>query len=40
MIKIYSALITDFTQADYTNAYSLLENALKEKIDAKKKRKR
>ena len=39
MIKIYSALITDFTQADYTNAYRLLENALKEKIDAKKSEK-
>lgn len=36
MIKIYSALITDFTQADYTNQYSLLEHAIRDKIDAKK----
>ncbi len=36
MIKIYSALITDFTQADYTEMYSLLDCALREKIDAKK----
>ena len=36
MIKIYNAQITDFTQADYTKAYSLLDCALKEKICAKK----
>lgn len=36
MIKIYNAKVTDFTQADYTKTYSLLERALKEKIDLKK----
>ena len=36
MIKIYEALITDFTQADYTKEYSLLDCAFKEKICAKK----
>lgn len=36
MIKIYNAKITDFTQADYTKMYSLLDCALKEKIDFKK----
>lgn len=36
MIKIYSALITDFTQADYTKQYSLLERAVRDKIDIKK----
>ncbi len=36
MIKIYSASISDFTQADYTETYSLLDCALREKIDAKK----
>ncbi len=35
MIKLYKAQITDFTQADYANQYSLLERALREKIDAK-----
>lgn len=37
MVKIYSALISDYSQADYTNAYSLLDCALREKIDAKQK---
>ena len=36
MIKFYSAKITDFTQADYADMYSLLDCALKEKIDSKK----
>lgn len=36
MIKIYSAKISDFTQADYTAMYSLLDCALKQKIDTKK----
>ena len=36
MIKIYEALITDFTQADYTKEYILLDCAFKEKICAKK----
>lgn len=35
MIKIYSAQITDFTQADYANMYSLLDCAMKIKIDCK-----
>lgn len=35
MIKLYKAKITDFTQADYANQYSLLERAIREKIDAK-----
>ena len=37
MIKIYSAQINDFTQADYTKMYSLLDCAIKQKIDAKAK---
>ena len=37
MIKLYTAKITDFTKADYTNAYSLLDCAIREKIDAKAK---
>ncbi len=37
MIKIYSAKITDFTQADYANMYSLLDCAIKAKIDSKKR---
>ncbi len=37
MIKLYTAKTTDFTQADYTNQYSLLECAIREKIDAKNK---
>ena len=36
MIKTYSAKISDFTQADYTHQYSLLDCALKQKIDTKK----
>ena len=36
MIKLYFAKITDFTQADYTKAYSLLNYATKTKIDVKK----
>lgn len=36
MIKLYRAKITDFTQADYTDMYSLLERAIKDKIDTKK----
>lgn len=36
MIKIYSAKISDFTQADYTDVYSLLDCALKKKVDTKK----
>ena len=36
MINQYIAKITDFTQADYTNTYSLLECAIREKIDGKK----
>ncbi len=35
MISLYEAKITDFTQADYTTQYSLLECAIREKIDAK-----
>lgn len=35
MIRLYEAKITDFTQADYTTQYSLLECAIREKIDAK-----
>ncbi len=35
MIKQYKANITDFTQADYTNWYSLLECAIREKIKNK-----
>ena len=35
MIKLYNAKITDFTKADYTNMYSLLDCAIKQKIDAK-----
>ena len=37
MIKIYRALITDFSQADYTKQYGLLDCTLKKKIDDKKK---
>ena len=37
MIKLYTAKITDFTKADYTNAYSLLDCAVRAKIDAKSK---
>ncbi len=36
MIKVYSAHIFDFTQADYILQYSLLDVALRAKIDAKK----
>ncbi len=36
MIKIYRSSIDDFTQADYTKQYSLLDVALRNKIDAKK----
>lgn len=36
MIKIYFAKITDFTQADYATMYSLLDCAMKIKIDCKK----
>lgn len=36
MIKLYFAKITDFTQADYTRVYSLLDCAIKTKIDHKK----
>lgn len=36
MIKVYKAKIFDFTQADYTKEYSLLDCAIKEKIDKKK----
>ncbi len=39
MIKLYEAKITDFTQADYTKMYSLLECAIREKIDAKNTKK-
>lgn len=39
MIKLYLAKINDFTQADYANMYSLLDCALKEKIDSKKNEK-
>lgn len=35
MIKLYEAKITDFTQADYTKMYSLLECAIQQKIDLK-----
>lgn len=35
MINLYEAKITDFTQADYTKQYSLLERAIREKINAK-----
>lgn len=36
MIKLYKAQITDFTEADYANMYSLLDCALKQKVDLKK----
>lgn len=36
MIELYNAKITDFTEADYTKMYSLLDCAIKEKIDRKK----
>lgn len=36
MIKLYFGSITDFTEADYTKQYSLLDCALKQKIDRKK----
>ena len=36
MIKLNSAKIYDFTQADYAKMYSLLDCAIKEKIDKKK----
>ena len=36
MIKLYRAKITDFTQADYTKMYGLLDCVLKEKIQQKK----
>ena len=36
MIKLYFAKITDFTQADYTKVYSLLNYAIKTKINKKK----
>ena len=36
MIKIYSAQINDYTQADYTKMYGLLECDIRQKIDAKK----
>ena len=36
MIKVYSAKITDLSQADYTKMYSLLDCALRGKIDEKK----
>lgn len=36
MIKIYNAKVTDFTQADYANMYSLLNYAIKTKIVSKK----
>lgn len=36
MIKVYTAMTIDFTQADYTKTYSLLERAVRDKIDAKK----
>ncbi len=39
MINLYEAKITDFTQADYTNQYSLLECAIREKIDVKRQNK-
>lgn len=35
MIKLNSAKIYDFTQADYAKMYSLLDCAIKEKIDKK-----
>ncbi len=35
MIKLYNARIYDFTQADYAKMYSLLDCAIKEKIDKK-----
>lgn len=40
MINLYKAKITDFTQADYTDMYSLLECDIKDKIDVKKERQR
>lgn len=36
MIKLYTAKTTDFTQADYTKAYGLLERTHRDKINAKK----
>ncbi len=36
MIRQYEAKITDFTQADYAKQYSLLECAIRDKIDEKK----
>ncbi len=37
MIKLYKAKITNFTRADYTNMYSLLDCAIRARIDAKAK---
>lgn len=36
MIKLYFDKITEYSQADYTKMYSLLECAIRQKIDAKK----
>lgn len=36
MIKLYKAQITDFNEADYAKMYSLLDYALKQKVDFKK----
>lgn len=36
MIKVYFAKITQYSQADYAEMYSLLECAIRQKIDAKK----
>lgn len=38
-MKTYIAKITDYSQADYTEMYSLLECAIRDKIDAKKNEK-
>lgn len=35
-MKTYFAKLSDYSQADYTKMYSLLECAIREKIDAKK----
>ncbi len=36
MMKLFEAYITDFTEADYTKRYGLLDCTLKQKIDGKK----
>ena len=37
MIKVYFAKTTQYSQADYSEMYSLLECAIRQKIDVKKR---